>query len=273
MSLIVTTAQKPTPAVVQLARDIAARLGVPFVPRERYSLAVLKEKYGDCDVIVAAAKGPVIHTAAGEYFFHISMAELRIKNLINGKHDHMVNAMGLRAGMSVLDCTLGLATDAIVASYVAGAAGAVTGLESSPAIALVTGYGLQHFSVDSDVDITDSLRRIQVKNAAYDQYLAALADDSFDIVYFDPMFRNPLYKSSNVNPIRTLANRNPLTPAAIQQACRVARQKVVVKEAAGSGEFARLGLVTTVGGKYSRVQYGIIDCRSQTSNGGQPWSV
>ncbi len=273
MSLIVTTAQKPATAVNQLARDMANRLGVPFVPRERYSLAAIKEKYGDCDVIVAAANGPVIHTAAGQYFFHISMAELRIKNVINGKHDHMVNAMGLKPGMSVLDCTLGLATDAIVASFVAGAAGNVTGLESSPAIALITGYGLQHVIVDSDVDITSSLRRIRVENVAYEQYLAALADNSFDIVYFDPMFRNPLYKSSNVNPIRTLANMNPLTPAAMHQACRVARQKVVVKEAAGSDEFVRLGLLTAVGGKYSRVQYGVIDCRSEISDGGQPWSV
>jgi hypothetical protein len=273
MSLIVTTAQRPSTDIIQTANDIAARLGVPFIPRNRYSLAALKEKYEACDLIVVASNGPIIHTATGDYFFHLSMAELRIKNLINGKHDHMVNAMGLTAGMSVLDCTLGLATDAIVASFVAGATGSVTGLESSQVIALITGYGLQHFTVDSDVDITSSLRRVKVVNADYCQYLTDLSDNSFDIVYFDPMFRNPLYKSSNVNPIRTLADMSPLTPGALKQACRVAKQKVVVKEAAGSSEFARLGLFTAVGGKYSSIRYGVIDCRPKTAGGGQPWNV
>jgi hypothetical protein len=97
-----------------------------------------------------------------------------------------------------------------------------------------------------------------------------LADRSFDIVYFDPMFRAPILKSSNVNPIRTLANMQPLTAEAIQQACRLARKKVVVKDAAGSSEFARLGINTIVGGKYSSISYGIIDCRLNQVCGGQP---
>ncbi|HWR43071.1 class I SAM-dependent methyltransferase [Sporomusa sp.] len=273
MNLIVTTAQKPSPDVIRLANDIAARLCVQFIPRNSHSLATIREKYEVCDLIVVASNGPIIHTAAGEYFFHLSMAELRIKNLINGKHDHMVIAMGLEAGMSVLDCTLGLATDAIVASFVAGETGIVTGLESSQVIALITGYGLQNFTVDSEADITSALRRVKVENAEYCQYLEELPDNSFDIVYFDPMFRNPIYKSSNVNPIRTLANMSPLTPEAIRQACRVAKQKVVVKEAVGSSEFARLGLFTVVGGKYSSIKYGVIDCRPKMAGGGQPWNA
>ncbi|MCP6429085.1 hypothetical protein NL523_27605, partial [Klebsiella pneumoniae] len=92
---------------------IAGKLAVPFVPRNHYSLAALKEKYELNALIVVTTTGPIVHTSAGEYFFHLSMAELRIKNLLNGNHDHMVTAMGLRPGMSVLDCTLGLATDAI----------------------------------------------------------------------------------------------------------------------------------------------------------------
>lgn len=215
-----------------------------------------------------------VHTDDGEYFFHLSMAELRIKNLINGKHDHMITAMGLAAGMSVLDCTLGLATDAIVASFVAGEAGKITGLESSPVIALVAELGLQHFvgEANQKYDITSALRRIKVENADFNHYLEALPDNSFDIVYFDPMFRNPIYKSSNLNPIRSLADKRPLGIAAVKQACRVAKRKVVVKEAAGSREFERLGITTTTGGKYSSVQYGIIDCFSKINGGGQIWN-
>lgn len=268
MDLIVTTAQQTIPVLSQQAQAIAARLSVPFIPRNNSSLTTLKKQYGITQLIVATTKGPVVHTPAGEYFFHLSMAELRIKNLVNGNHDHMVTAMQLLPGMSVLDCTLGLATDAIVASYVTGDSGQVVGLESSPVIALVAEYGLQYFVVDSELDITSVLRRIKVEHADYHERLATLADNSFDIVYFDPMFRAPILKSSNVNPIRSLANMQPLTKEALSQSCRVARQRVVVKEAAGSSEFSRLGIATTIGGKYSSINYGVIDCQTP-SGGGQ----
>jgi len=270
MNLIVTTAQQTLPRIIQQAKDIADKLAVPFVPRNHYSLAALKQKYELTELIVVTTTGPIVHTPAGEYFFHLSMAELRIKNLLNGNHDHMVTAMGLMPGMSVLDCTLGLATDAIVASFVIGEEGMIMGLESSPVITLITSYGLQNFTLASEPSITKALRRVKVENVDYSDQLAALPDNSFDVVYFDPMFRDPILKSSNVNPIRTLANRQPVTPAAINQACRVAKQKVVIKEAAGSSEFARLGMNRAVGGKYSSINYGIIECKPKMAGGGQP---
>lgn len=275
MDLIVTTVQKTTPSVVETAKNIANLLQVPFVERGRYSLPAIKKLHNVTTVIVAAANGPTVYTSTGEYFFHLSMAELRIKNLINGKHDHMAAAMGLLPGMSVLDCTLGLATDAIVASYVTGENGLVVGLESIPVLALITRIGLQNFMPDSvpESDITSALRRIKVENSDYSQYLETLADNSFDVVYFDPMFRNPNYKSSNLNPIRSLADKRALTTEAIKQASRVAKQRIVVKEAAGSTEFSRLGITTVVGGKYSSINYGIIDCAQKKVAGGQLWNV
>lgn len=274
MDLIVTTAQQPSACIVQTAKHMAAALNVPFIERNRHSLAAIREQYKVSNIIVAAVNGPIVHTGNGEYFFHLSMAELRIKNLLNGKHDHMVAAMGLAAGMSVLDCTLGLATDAIVASFVAGEDGLVVGLENSPIIAMITRLGLQNFVLEPqpEHDITSALRRIKVENADYFHYLLALPDCSFDVVYFDPMFRHPIYKSSNLNPIRNLADNRSLTLEAVKEACRIARQKVVIKEAAGSGEFSRLGITTIVGGKYSSIKYGIIDCHSAKAAGGQLWN-
>lgn len=269
MGLIVTTAQQTIPSIIRQAEEIAEQLSVPFIPRNHTSLTALKETYKVSQLIVVTTTGPIVHTSAGEYFFHLSMAELRIKNILNGNHDHMVTAMNLMPGMSVLDCTLGLATDAIVASFVIGENGVIVGLESSPVIALITGYGLQHVTVDSEANITSALRRVKVENADYSELLQSLADNSFDIVYFDPMFRAPIMKSSNVNPIRTLANMQPLTAEAIRQACRVAKERVIVKEAAGSSEFVRLGMNTIVGGKYSSINYGIIDCRPNIACGGQ----
>jgi hypothetical protein len=208
-------------------------------------------------IVVAAQNGPVVHTPGGEYFFHLNLAQLRIKNLKDGKHDHMVTAMDLQPGLTVLDCTLGLATDAIVASFVVGDAGGVTGLEASPLVAAIAAAGLAQFC--SGQDETDAaLRRIAVRNADHNSYLASLPAASFDVVYFDPMFRNPIHASSNLAPLRYLADSRPLSPAALAAARRVARRRVIVKEANNSPEFRRLGIDTTLGGRYSSIHYGVV---------------
>jgi 16S rRNA (guanine1516-N2)-methyltransferase len=258
MNLIVTTIHKPTAVAAECARELAGRLGAPLVDRGGRSLAALRAEYAADAVLVAAKDGPVVHTPGGEYFFHLSMAELRINNLKAGKPDHMIAAMGLDAGMSVLDCTLGLATDAVVASFVAGAGGRVVGLEASPVIAAVAGYGLTGFA-SGRADVDAALRRIAVIHADYNDYFADLPAASFDVVYFDPMFRAPVQASSSLKPLRHLADRRPVSPAAIAAARRVAKCCVVLKEASGSGEFARLGFSRLAGGKYSSVHYGIME--------------
>lgn len=262
MNLIITTTHKPDAAALALADSLAARLAAPLVERGRSSLDALRAAHGVDTVLVAAKGGPVVHTPGGEYFFHLSMAELRIKNLKDGKPDHMITAMGLGPGASLLDCTLGLATDAIVASFVAGEEGRVAGLEASPVIAAVTGHGLATF-VSGQADVTAALRRIAAIPADYNAYLETLPPGSFDVVYFDPMFRAPVHTSASLRPLRGLADPRPVSAAAVAAARRIARRRVVLKEAAGSGEFARLGFTEIVGGKYSSVHYGILPGRGE----------
>lgn len=268
IKLVVTTSSKPSPDTTATAQKLAANLNAPFRARGVDSLAEIKNQHQTEAVLVVSKDKTVVHTTEGQYFFHLSLAELRIKNLLSGKNDHMADAMGLIAGMSVLDCTLGLATDAIVTSYVVGKNGRVVGLESSPVIALITGMGLKNFapvrvqvpSVD-EINITGALRRIVVENTDYLDYLTMLPANSFDVVYFDPMFRRPVRKSSNLAPVRALADDRPLSPEAVQEACRVARRRVVMKEANGSGEFEQLGFFKICGGRYSSVKYGVITLR------------
>ncbi len=272
MNIVVTTVQNPTGDVEKLARQIAASLNMPFVARSKNSLAAIKEWHGVSDLLVVTTKGPVAHTPGGEFFFHLNMSELRIKNLINGKHDHMVAAMDLKPGMTVLDCTLGLATDAIVASFIVGNDGKVRGVESSPLIAVITQYGLQNFTCDDEY-INRALRNIRVENMDYYQYLVALSSASFDVVYFDPMFRQPIYSSSNLKPLRYLADSRPLSKEIIREACRVAKKRVVVKEGRDSKEFERLGITIMAGGKYSSIRYGIINIDDRPNAGGCLWNV
>ena len=170
----------------------------------------------------------------------------------------MIDALKISTGSKVLDCTLGLGSDAIVESFIVGAEGKVVALESNPLIAAVVGHGMKNFLEDSP-HILEAMRRVEVVNADCSDFLKTCADKSFDAVYFDPMFRRPIEKSSGLNPIRPLADNRPLTEEIIREACRVAKLRVVMKEHSGSAEFSRLGFKILSGGKYSSIAFGVID--------------
>lgn len=255
-SSIVTTGQKASREMITKAKKLARDWNLPFVERNNHSLQYFLGQ--SATLVVFTHNGLVLHTEQGSHFFHLNLAQLRIKNIQNGKHDHMVQAMQLQSGMTVLDCTLGLATDAVVASFVLGESGHLVGLETSYLLAKIAEDGLKHF-VHDDKKVTAALRNIEVHAVDYDEYLPSLSDNAYDIVYFDPMFRHPVERSSQLNPIRQLTDSAALSLETLAIALRVARQRVVIKETHNSLEFQRLGIEHTVGGRYSRIQYGIIE--------------
>ena len=141
--------------------------------------------------------------------------------------------------------------------FVVGASGEVVALEANPVVAFLIEHGLQTFT--GEHPLTEAaMRRIKVVASDYLDYLRTQPDDSFDAVYFDPMFRHPFEESSGIHPLRRLADPRPLSPEAVAEACRVARRRVVLKESSRSLEFDRLGFRETVGGKYSHIRYGVI---------------
>jgi len=251
--LVVTTSRKPTSEEELQAMALARELGLPYVPR-RGSL----HEFGATAILVVTRERLVIQTQAGEIFFHPGMARPRVRQLERGQQDVMVQAMDLRPGDAVLDCTLGLGSDAIVAAFVTGERGRVVGLEAVPVLAALVRWGLAHHDPGHD-GLRAAMRRIEVVCAEHEEYLAQLPDRSFDIVYFDPMFREPVHQSASMRPWRALACYKPLTRAAIAAASRVTRRRVVVKERSGSPVFAELGLTRVVGGRKSRIAYGILD--------------
>lgn len=258
MHFIVTTGLKPNYDLILAGQAIAKELNAPFVHRENRSIPDLKAAYQVELILLTTKKGLIANMPEGELFFHLNMAQLRIKNLLAGKPDHMIEAMGLKEGMSVLDCTLGLGADALVSSFITGAGGLVVGLESSPITAIIVREGLRRFQV-KDSRLTAALRRISVIGTDYQDYLAKQQDDSFDVVYFDPMFRRPIKESIHLKPMRFVADHRAIPFAVLEDAKRVARQCVVIKETNHSSEFVRLNIPRIAGGKYSSVQYGVID--------------
>lgn len=257
ISAVVTTARKWNEDTIRLAQETAAKLGIGYAPRQRLSVGEVRERWHvDC-VLVAKQDMLVLDTPAGELFFHPNMAHLRLKNIRTGDGDRMTEAMNLKRGMSVLDCTLGFGADSIVASYAVGPEGSVTGIESQPLIEAVVSCGLQHYKGGSLYDV-EAMRRVQTVCADSLSYLKGQPDKSVDVVYFDPMFRHPLLDSTSLDPLRTVANHAPLTAGHIKEAQRVARRRIVFKETSRSSEFARLGFSRIEGGKYSKVHYGVI---------------
>ena len=261
LSAIVTTVrrgQRYTEANRALAARTAKSLGILNVPRGNDSLEELRSTYGVDAVLVARQGLLTLVTAEGELFFHPGMAHLRIKNLLLGHGDHLVRALGLTEGLHVLDCTLGTGADAIVESFAVGESGRVTALESNALIAAVIADGLAH-ALGDNYEMHAAMRRIQVHHADALTFLRTAAEDSYDVVYFDPMFRRPLHESAGMNALRGLADPRALTEETIAEARRVARCRVVMKERRESAEFARLGFTEITGGRYSRIAYGVME--------------
>ncbi|MEN6641357.1 MAG: hypothetical protein ABFE08_02815, partial [Armatimonadia bacterium] len=94
--------------------------------------------------------------------------------------------------------------------------------------------------------------------ADYNDYLPTCAEDGFDVVYFDPIFDQPLHKSQAMAPLRALADSSPLSLAALAEAQRVARKRVVIKQRKGSGLWQQLGIGNVLSSAASRVEYGIV---------------
>ena len=255
--IVVTVGHKAKPEHFALAHEMAEKLDVPFAERGNTSLDALRAQYGVSCVMVAKEK-LVVDTPDGELYFHPGMAHLRLKNLRHGESDHLLRALDVADGARVLDCTLGMGADAIVESFAAGKKGEVVALEKNPVVALLIAHGLQTDEGEHPTTLA-AMRRVRVVCADYEDFLREQADDSFDAVYFDPMFRHPFTESAGIHPLRFLADPRPVSVEAIGEARRVARRRVVLKESSKSLEFARLGFTEFEGGKYSNVRYGVMN--------------
>jgi len=260
-SLIVTTSGRVRDELVAEAEAWSRRLGVPHVAR-RGGLAAMAEAHGVTGVLVITPERPVyVEPASGlEYFFHPGMAKTRLHNCRRGHEDAMLRAMGLQPGDGVLDCTLGRATDALVAAWKAGPEGRIVGIEKSRLLAELTIHGLAHY-VDPSRELTALLRHIEAHCGDYSVVLPTLPDDAFEVVYFDPIFDQPLEASQAMAPLRELADASPLAPAAVAEARRVARRCVVIKQRRGSALWEQIPVDETIAGGIAKVEYGVIECQ------------
>ncbi|MGE5404149.1 MAG: class I SAM-dependent methyltransferase [Candidatus Saccharibacteria bacterium] len=254
--VIITGTRRTTDSELDEILEFASEAGAVYVPRNNKSLDKLMNEHTVPRIIVWEPEGPVLYTNNQRFFYHPSMGKTRAAHLRKGKPDVMVEAMALEAGMSVLDCTMGLGADALVASYVVGPAGRVLAVESSRLIMAIVKCGIRKHT-QGPIWLDEALRRIEIINAHHFSILKQQSDKSFDVVYFDPMFEKPVSSSAGISPMRSLANYDKLSIESWQEAKRVARHRVVVKERQDSMEFDRLNVDEIIGGKSSTIAYGV----------------
>lgn len=258
--MIITTSYEPSQMAVDFSKQLSVELQSKWVPRNNNSIRKLKEKHNMNGLWIVSNDMDIKYYHEVDQpalFFHPSTALIRIKRLLRGEKDTLMECSGVSKGDSILDCTAGMASDSIVYSLVSGPSGKIIALESEIILYTLLKHGLKGY--DSDLPpLNDAMKHIEIFHADHLAYLKDSQDKSMDIVYFDPMFRNPLEDSSALTPLRTVANPQPLTLESIKEAARVARKTVVLKEHRDSHEFARLGFnqvfITT-----SKIAYGVIE--------------
>ncbi|MBM3475183.1 MAG: hypothetical protein FJX75_18120 [Armatimonadetes bacterium] len=263
---VVTSSRKADPASAREAADWAERLGTRVVLRRGRSIPLLCREEGvEAALVLSPGRPPTLKPADGGtgYYYHPGMALTRIRNLRNGLGDPMIAAMELQEGDSVLDCTLGRGSDALVASFVVGPRGRVVGIESSPILAELTIHGLQTYE-PAGKGLTPVFRRIEAHRGDHLEYLGARPADEFDAVYFDPLFEEPVEASSAMVPFRPLADAQLLSREAVAEARRVARRCVVIKERPDATLWERLRVDRLVAGRTSSIAYGVIDVGKPT---------
>jgi len=232
MQPIVTTASSGSR---DEARELAARFGLRFESREGRTLEQLLA--GKAPVLILAEKRADLYEQGRSFRATPGMAHLRVLRARRGEIDPLVAAAGLKAGDSVLDATLGLGGDALVAAHATGAR--VTALEEDGLLGAFTQAGLRRLQKHGG----EPAKLIDIIHADHREWLGKQKDNSFDVVLFDPMFRRAGKDAGqSFDLLRAHANHAPLDLQTLKEARRVARRGVLVKDAAPGFELHRLGL-------------------------------
>lgn len=122
--MLITTSFRANEQTIEIAKALAEDLHGEYVERRKQSVKQLAMKRGD--VLVVGKERFEWYQPNGEkFFFHPSSAMFRVKRLMRGEKDPLIEATELRPGDSFLDCTLGLGSDAITASMRVGPNGRV----------------------------------------------------------------------------------------------------------------------------------------------------
>ncbi|WP_175639577.1 class I SAM-dependent methyltransferase [Metabacillus schmidteae] len=256
--MIITTSGRPDDKLDLYAMQIADALDASYQKRNKRSVLDIKRSASD-HVIVVGKNRMELHFLEEEspLFFHPNSAMFRTKRIMKGERDPFIDACNMQPGDKVLDCTLGLASDSIVASYVLGEKGLIVGIEGSSFLSYLVEKGLKQWESGLPI-IDEAMRRIVVNEQDHLEFLKSCEDHSFDVVYFDPMFEESIEGSVGIEPLKKIATYSPLQIEAITEAKRVAKKRVVLKDHYKSSRFKQFHFEVNVR-KSAKFHYGVIE--------------
>lgn len=257
--MIITTAGRTNKEMIILAKQYADQLQIPYITRRKLAVEEIMLQEKD-DVLVVGKNRldiyPMNHPDE-PIFFHPNSAMFRVKRVVRGEEDPLIHAARLKHGMTFLDCTLGLGSDSIVASSVVGKPGRVVGIEGNRFIAFLLQHGLKTWESGID-EMNLAMSRIEVVNRNHLEFLKEQKCNSFDVVYFDPMFDEKIEESDGIKGLRIMALYTDILEETIEEAKRVAKKRVVLKDHWKSTRFDTFGF-SVFRRKSSKFHFGVIE--------------
>ncbi|GEK32977.1 class I SAM-dependent methyltransferase [Kurthia sibirica] len=240
---IATTGGRPDALSLEKARFVGQILNIDVIERKKKSIKHLGEEQQAH--LIVAGKNRFDYYPLGmtePFFFHPSSAAFRMKRLAKGEVEPFIEMANLHRGDRLLDCTLGLATDSMIAAEVVGPTGRVVGCEANTNIAFIVQQGLKNYDfIAENLPLLSAMRSIEVVAQNAIDYLKQQADDSFDVVYLDPMFEETIEESTSFQPLRYAGLHDEVSDDWIREAKRVAKQRVLLKAHYKSPLFKKYG--------------------------------
>ncbi|WP_368504121.1 class I SAM-dependent methyltransferase [Alkalihalophilus sp. As8PL] len=256
--MIVTTARKQASRLEQKAKEVANKLSSLFIERKDASVTDMIKRYQTNVIVVGKGRLTLYPADNGDpFFYHPSSAMFRVKQWSRGGSDPFIDVAALKKGMSMVDCTLGLASDSLVAKLAVGVNGRVIGLEANPVVAYIVQEGLQTWQEGSK-EMIQRMREIEVIHIHHLTYLQSAETSSIDVVYFDPMFEVHVETSTGIKGLKSIACHDDLNEEILYHAKRVAKSRVVIKDHWQSERFERFGF-NQVKRQHAAFHYGSID--------------
>lgn len=238
---IVTTAGRSDDESEKLAQYASEALNAQIIPRNKRSVRKMAQQY-EANIIVAGKNRYeyYVKDAESPFFFHPNSSAFRLKRVARGEEEPLLTACALAKGDTFLDCTLGMGADSLLAAYTVGNEGKVVGLEADRNVAFIVKTGMQTYDT-SKLPLTACMRNIEVVHATALEFLKAQPNDSFDVVYMDPMFEETIEESTNFEALRTAGSHITLSREWVEEAKRVAKKRVVLKAHFKSKWFEQFG--------------------------------
>ncbi|AMW33581.1 class I SAM-dependent methyltransferase [Fervidobacterium islandicum] len=224
IGVVVTTSHNPSKEAVELAKKLSQNFKVPYYNRRHLSERV---KTGEIKIYYVVDNNLQLSVIApaGRLFFHPGMAKIRMENYKRDGRDLLLEALRPSYEDIIYDATFGLGMDAV---FMAHFVKQVIGTEVSVHIYRVVSYGLSNYKSKEEW-INEAVKKIVLFNDDMKDFIKRQPDKSFDIVYCDPMFENPVYESSALNPLRPLASYDTIDTEIVEEMIRIARKRVVIK--------------------------------------------